>query len=211
MIGAAQAEVGLTTDVGTTGAGIRVDVPLGQNLSARFGTSYLSHSYHRGTSSLDYDLKRTFKSVDALLDWYPVNDHGFRLSGGLVYKSDKSDVLARPESADHYTIQGNSYSAASTGRIEGRISQRKIAPYFGIGWGKAPANERKGGWSVSADLGVLLQGTPNASLTSSGCTSPTAPCSQLAADLAKESEALVHETGKYKAYPVLRVGFRYQF
>lgn len=211
MIGTAHADVGLTPEVGTTGAGFHVDVPVRPNLSARFGTSYLAHSTHRGTSSLEYDLKREFKTVDALLDWYPVTDNGFRLSGGLVYKSDKSDVLARPNNDGSYTIQGNAYNAASTGRIEGKIADRKIAPYVGVGWGKAATGTRKGGWSFSADLGVLLQGAPHASLTSSGCTSPTAPCSQLASDLAKESKALVNETGKYKAYPVLRIGLRYQF
>lgn len=209
MIGAARADVGLTAEAGTTGVGFHVDVPVRPNLSARFGTAYLPYSYHRSTASLDYDLKREFRTVDVLLDWYPIDSHGFRVSGGLVYNGDNTDVRARPGANGSYIIQGNTYSMANAGRIEGKIDHRKIAPYFGIGWGKA--RDKQKGWSFSTDVGVLLQGAPNASLTSTGCTSPTALCMQLASDLEKENMALANETGRYKAYPVLRVGIRYQF
>jgi hypothetical protein len=208
MIGAAYADVGVTGQAGTTGVSLHVDVPLRPHLSARFGTGYLDYSYSDSMAGLDYDLKRKLRTVDALVDWYPFSDSVFRLSGGLVYNNHRIDGFAKPDQAGNYTIQGNRYSAASAGRVEGKIDYRKVAPYFGIGWGKS---DKKTGWSFSADVGVLVQGSPNTSLTSTGCTSPTAMCTQLASDLAKENTALANETGRYKAYPVLRVGLRYQF
>ncbi|MDB5761979.1 MAG: hypothetical protein JWQ21_974 [Herminiimonas sp.] len=209
MEGTAQADVGVTGEAGTTGAGIHIDVPVRPNLNVRFGTGYIAHSSSESTSGMNYDLKHKLSTVDALLDWYPFNDRAFRLSAGVVYNNHKADVLARTNSAGNYTIQGNTYSATSAGEINGKIGYRKIAPYAGIGWGGATGKNK--GWSFTADVGVLLQGSPHTSLTSTGCTSPTAMCSQLVSDLEKESSALTSEAGRYKAYPVLRVGVRYQF
>jgi hypothetical protein len=208
MIGIAHADVGVTGQVGTTGASFHVDVPVRSHLSARFGTGYIDYSYSDNIASLNYDLKRKLRTVEALVDWYPFNDSVFRLSGGLVYNINRIDAFAKSNQAGNYTIQGNTYSPASAGRIEGKIDYPKVAPYLGIGWGKA---DKKKGWSFSVDVGMLRQGSPNTSLTSTGCMSPTAMCTQLASDLAKENAALANETRKYKAYPVLRVGLRYQF
>lgn len=209
IAGTAQADVGVTAEIGTTGAGFHIDVPVRSNLNARFGAGYLAHSYGGSTSGMDYDLKHKLSTVDALLDWYPFNDKAFHLSAGVVYNNHKADVLARTDTAGNYTIQGNTYSAMSAGNVKGKIDYRKIAPYVGVGWGGAAGKNK--GWSFTADVGVLLQGSPHTSLTSTGCTSATAMCSQLVSDLEKENSAVASEAGKYKAYPVLRIGARYQF
>jgi hypothetical protein len=205
----AQAEPALTGYVGTTGGGFHVGVPVRPNLDLRIGAGMLDRSYHDDTPSLGYRLNRKMKSVDAIVDWYPMHDSQFRLSGGIVYQHENRIEASAQPNAGSYTIQGNTYSETSVGRLEGKTEYRKVAPYFGLGWGKATSDKK--GWSATADIGVLLQGSPNTSLTSSGCTSPTAMCTQLGSDLDKEKTALNNEVGKYKAYPVLRVGVRYQF
>lgn len=205
----AQAEPGLAGYAGTTGAGFHVGLPVRPDLDLRIGAGVLNRSYSDNTASLAYGLHQKSRSVDAILDWYPVNESQFRLSGGVVYQNENRIDASARSNMGSYTIQGNTYSEASVGRIAGKVGYRKVAPYLGLGWGKATAPEK--GWSATADVGVLLQGSPNTSLTGSGCTSPTAMCTQFASDLDKEKAALSNEVGRYKVYPVLRVGLRYQF
>jgi len=119
------------------------------------------------------------------------------------------DGRARPNGAGRYTIQGNTYDAASVGKVSGRVDFNKVAPYIGIGWGRPSAKEK--GWALAADVGVLLQGTPKTSLAASGCTASADVCGRFANDLARENAALRDEASRFKAYPVLRVGISYKF
>jgi hypothetical protein len=206
--GAAQAEVGVTGDLGTTGMGVHLSVPLKSDLNARFGINALNYSYDGNTSSVDYDFKLKLQTIDALLDWFPTSSQ-FRLSSGLVYNGNKVDAHAKARDSGTYELNGNTYSAASAGRIDGRIDFRKVSPYLGIGWGNAVAKDK--GWGFSADFGVLFQGSPRTSLANSGCTASAAVCDQLAADVAAEKRKLDDEVSDFKAYPVIRFGVSYKF
>lgn len=205
----AHADIGIASNVGTTGIGFHTSIPLRPNLSARLGLGYLGYSYRGSTRDLNYDLDLTANTYDALLDWYPRKDSMFRLTTGLAYNGNKIDVRARPNDAGQYTLQGRTYDAASVGKINGKVDFNKIAPYVGIGWGRA--GEKEKGWSVAADVGVLLQGSPKTSLSASGCTADAATCSQFANDVARENGELRDEVSRFKAYPVLRIGISYKF
>ncbi|MFC5475364.1 hypothetical protein [Paraherbaspirillum soli] len=207
--GAAHAsDVGITADLGTTGMGFHVTVPVQSSLNARFGLNYLSYSYDGSTSDLDYKFKLNLNTFDALLDWFPM-DNGFRISSGLVYNNNKITANAKPNQIGTYTINGNTYSAANAGQVDGKIDFRKIAPYVGIGWGNAVAKDK--GWGFSSDLGVLFQGGARTSLNNSGCTADAATCARLASDVNAENVTLQDKVHNYKAYPVLRVGVSYRF
>jgi hypothetical protein len=206
---AARAEVGIAGDVGTTGIGFHATVPINPSLNARFGLGYLGYTYKGSTSDMDYDLDLKANTYDALLDWYPSKDSSFRITGGLAYNGNKIDVHARPNATGSYNIQGNTYNAASVGSVTGKVDFNKIAPYLGVGWGR-PAKDEKG-WSFATDLGVLFQGSPKTSLTSTGCSAPAALCNQFASDVARENSALAEEVRKFKVYPVLRIGVSYKF
>lgn len=205
----AHAQVDMAGNIGTTGVGFHTSIPLRSNLNLRLGMGYLGYSYNGSTRDLDYDLKLTAKTYDALLDWYPSKDSAFRLTAGLSYNGNKIDVHARPNASGSYTIQGTTYDAASVGNVKGKVDFNKVAPYLGIGWGRPSRTEK--GWSFSADAGVMLQGSPKTSLRSSGCTAAAAVCSQFASDVARENAALRDEVDRFKAYPVLRVGVSYKF
>lgn len=204
--GSAQADVGVTGNLGTTGLGVHLSVPVQPSLNARFGLNALNYSYSGNTSNVDYDLKLKLQTVEALLDWFPSSSQ-FRLSGGVVYNGTKVDAKAKSNSSGSYTFNGRTYTAADAGTINGRVDFRKVSPYLGIGWGNAIAKDK--GWGFSADLGVLFQGSPRTSLTNSGCTLPD--CSQLAADVAAENRKLDDEVNSFKTYPIIRFGVSYRF
>jgi hypothetical protein len=203
----AHADLSVIGEVGTTGIGFHGSIPLNDKLNARFGLGYLDYSYQGNTRDLSYDLSMRANTYDALLDWYPQKESAFRMTAGVAYNGNKIDVAARPNSAGNYVVNGNIYGAASAGKVTGKVDFGKIAPYLGIGWSRRVEK----GWSVSSDVGVLFQGSPRASLQVSGCSAPAAACDQFASDVARENASLRDEVGRFKVYPVLRVGVSYKF
>ncbi len=201
-------DLALTADLGTTGIGLHMSLPLQKNLNARLGFNTLNYSYSGNTSNVDYDFKLKLNTIDALVDYFP-SEGSFRLTGGLTYNSSKINAVGKSNASGTFILNGNAYTSADAGQLNGKIDFRKIAPYLGIGWGNALQKET--GWGFSADAGVLFLGSPNTSLTSSGCTAPSSLCSQLNSDLDAENSRLRDKANDLKLYPVLRVGASYRF
>lgn len=205
---AARAEIGITGSLGTTGLGAHVHIPIQPQLNARLGINALRYNFDGSTSDLDYDFKLKLRTFDALLDYFPQGT-GFRITGGIVFNGNEIDALGLPTAGGTYTFNGRTYSTATAGTLNGKVDFRNVAPYLGIGWGNALAKEK--GWRFSTDLGVMFQGSPRTSLTSTGCTAPAPVCAQLAADVAAENAELNDELDDFKTYPVLRLGASYVF
>jgi len=204
----AHAEIGVTGEFGSTGVGTHATIPLNEQLNLRLGANYLRLNHRGSTADLDYDIKLRTRTWDALLDWHPLRDSGLRLTAGAALNGNRLDVRARANATGTYVIGGRRYSAADAGTIDGAVSYRKLAPYLGVGWGNAA---RPQGWKVSADLGVLFQGSPSTRLESRDCGAPGALCAQLASDVARERQSLDREARKLRFYPVLRVGISKSF
>lgn len=205
----AQAQVGVTADLGTTGAGVHVVVPMESYLNGRFGVNYLKHDFDKTSGSVDYTLKGKLQTVDVLFDWYLRDNSSFHLTGGLVYNGSKFDAIAHPNGNGTFTLNGKQYGAADVGVLAGKVDFRKAAPYLGIGWGNALAPAKR--WNFFADLGAFYQGKPNVNLASVGCTTSNAVCGAVASDVAAERTKLQHDADAYKVYPVLRASLAYRF
>lgn len=205
----AQSDIGISGSVGTTGVGAHATFPISPNVNARLGLGYLGYNYKGSTRDMQYDLDLKANTYDALIDWYPEKGSSFRLTGGVAYNGNQVTVHGKPDAAGSYSIQGNTYNAASVGKVTGKVDFNKVAPYLGIGWGRNLKDEK--GWSFSTDIGVLFQGSPKTSLTANGCSAGAAVCNQFASDVARENEALAREVRKFRVYPVLRIGVSYKF
>lgn len=83
---------------GTTGFALRVAAPLGDRLSLRLGGSLLEKDNSEHTRSVDYDVQFTLRTIDMLLDYYPV-DHGFRLTGGLTFNGNRMNAVGLPNAS----------------------------------------------------------------------------------------------------------------
>lgn len=204
----ADSPYGITASFGTTGLGLHVSRALRPDLNARLGLNVLELSHDVSTRDVDYDLSLRLRSVDALLDWFPAGSK-FRLTGGLVYNANAFDGSGRPGAGGAYTLNGNTYPAATVGALRAEVDFRRIAPYLGIGWGNALGIKR--GWGFAADLGVLFQGTPRSSLVNSGCGGPAALCARIASDVAAENRRLQDKLDGFRYYPVVRIGATYRF
>jgi len=207
--GAAQAQVGASLDLGTTGVGAHLAYGFTPSLNGRLGVNYFKHDFTKRSGRLEYDLDGKLQTVDALLDWYPRAGSSFRVTGGVFFNDSRFDALATPDLNGTFRLNERVYTAAEVGVLVGKVDFRKAAPYLGIGWGNALATER--GWSFGGDLGAFYQGKARVSLRSVNCTVQSALCNQLASDVAVEEARLADEASDYKVYPVLRASLSYRF
>ena len=206
----AQAQVAVSADLGTTGVGGYLILPMERTISGRFGLHTLSRSKDQRASAVDYSTKASLRTVDILFDWFALEDSPFRLTAGLVYNGNKLEAQARPDATGNYTLNNKTYSAADVGTLNGLIEFRRAAPYFGIGWGNPLALTKKK-WHLVGELGVFVQCPAKVNLVSLGCTTSQAVCRQLAADVAVERSRFEEEIDFTKIYPVARIGMAYRF
>lgn len=207
--GAAQAQVGITADLGTQGAGAHLVVPMETYLNGRFGANYYKHDFNKTSGSVDYAMKGKLESFDVLFDYYPLEGRKFRLTGGVIYNGNNIDASAKPQASGSYVLNGTTYTAADVGNLHGEVDFRKAAPYVGIGWGNALSQD--GRVQFNADLGAFYQGSAKVKLVALGCTTSAAVCKQLVTDVAAERTKLQDDMNDYKVYPVLRVSVSYRF
>lgn len=209
LAGVAQAQVGITADLGTTGLGAHLVVPVGPTVNSRFGLNFAKFTGSASEGSIDYDVRARLRTADFLVDWYVRDNSSFHLSAGLVYNGNKFDAKGRPSAAG-YTINGVNYRSADVGTLDGNLVYKKAAPYIGIGWGNAI--KAGPGWGFMSDLGGFFQGKGKASLASVGCTAAAAVCQAIARDVAVEQASFASQISDVpRIYPVLRAAVSYRF
>lgn len=179
---------GVGARIGTTGVGGDVAWSIAPTLSARLGYSALSWSKDVSTDTVRYDGKLKLSNLSGLLDFHPLGP--FRLTGGLVANDNKYDLRAeRPG-----------------GSLEGTVKAgRRTAPYLGIGYGNVAGL----GVNFYADLGLIFQGSPKATLTAN--CAPSTACTALQNEAAAEQARLEDELKRFKYYPVLNIGITIGF
>jgi len=197
---------GVGLRVGTLGAGGDIGWGIAPTLSARVGYSALDFGATVNTDDVRYDGRVKLSNLSGLLDWSPAGP--FRLTAGLVGTNNRVSVSATP-SGSIYTINGTTYQASDVGGLSGMVEPgNRIAPYLGIGYGKVAG----AGVNFYFDLGVIYQGSPNATLTGTcGAAMSSAQCTQFQSDVAAERYSLERSLNKYKLYPVGQVGITIGF
>lgn len=207
----AQAQVGaaVTADLGTTGAGVHLVVPMESNLNGRFGANYFKHDFEKRSGLVNYKLDGKLATFDVLFDWYVVPNSSFRLTGGVLYNGTRFKALGTPSASGSFSFNGTTYSTTDLGALKGEVNFRRAAPYIGIGWGNALTPNKR--WNFNADIGAFHQGKGRANLIAYGCTTSVAFCSKMASDVNVEELRLQEEVSDYQIYPVLRAGISYSF
>ncbi len=208
----ASAQVGITADLGTTGVGAHLVVPMETYLNGRFGINGFKHDFSKTSGSIAYDVQGKLQTVDILFDWYLREGSSFHLTGGVIYNGNRLDAHAKPNANGTFALNNTGYTAANIGGLNGTVDYRKAAPYIGIGWGNPLAGARNGrGWSFTGDLGVFYMGNPNVKLTSWSCSLGTTACATLLKDIEVERLKLQDDFDNLKVFPVLRASVSYAF
>jgi hypothetical protein len=203
--GVAQAG-GLGLRIGTTGVGADFGFEVAPTLGGRIGLSGGEFKTSVDSDDVRYDAKLKLANLSLLLDWSPLGP--FRISGGLVPNNNKIDLTGQPSSSSTFTMNGNTYTAAEIGSVNGTVEGKGTAPYLGIGYG----NVWTKGVNFYFDLGVMFQGSPKVALTATcGPAATPAQCSQAQNDVATEQQKLQDKLDKYKYYPVANIGITIGF
>ena len=181
---------GIGVRAGSTGVGADVAWKVAPTLSARVGYSALSWSRDVDTDRVSYDGTLKLGNLNTFLDFSPLGP--FRLTGGLVFNRNRID------------LRGDLAGGSVTGQVK---SGRSAAPYLGIGYGNVSGL----GVNLYADLGIMFQGSPNATLNANcGGLSP-GQCASLQNEARAEEARLRDEVKRFKYYPVLNIGLTVGF
>jgi hypothetical protein len=169
----------------------------------RYSPGFDANLSYRGVGAdVHFEPELRLKSVGLLADLYPARD-GFHFSGGLIYNRNTLHIDSTPQVA--ITVNDQTYSTDQLGTLLGTAQiGRRWAPYAGLGFG----NPVGGNGRVTAlfDLGVIFQGQPRLSLTTTGPVS-NVPGLQDDLDVAAEKVNREHlDKGYLKYYPVLSLG-----
>ncbi len=189
--GSAQA-AGIGARIGTTGLGADVAWDLAPTLSARLGYSGGNVNHDVSTDLTNYHGKLKLSNLNTFLDFAPLGPF-FRITGGFIFNDNKFDVQS---------------DQVSGGSISGTVKPEKTAaPYLGIGYGRVSGT----GVNFYADLGVMYQGTPQATLTANCGSLSAGQCSTLQGQVAAEQARLEDKLKNAKYYPVLNIGLTIGF
>lgn len=199
---AAEGKFRLDAHASTLGGGLELGTVLTENYSARVGFNRFSFSTSQNSGGLDYKGDLKLSSIAVLADYRPFKGT-FHLTGGALLNSNKF-ALSATTTAGTYNFNGASYTSGGGDNITSSIEFNKVAPYLGLGWSGHPKNT---GLSLSSDIGIVFQGSPKASVTTSGSWGG-ANLSQLAAD---SQAQLNSDLSSFKYYPVVSIGIGYTF
>ena len=185
---------GIGIRAGTTGVGADIGFNLVPTVDARIGYSGLKWGYDVDTSQAKYDGDIKLSNLNALLDWRPLVGSFFRISGGVIFNKNKYEATGTP----------NGGVGSFNALVE---SGKSTAPYLGIGFGSVAGM----GANFYADLGVMFMGEPKATLTANCAGISAAQCTTLNNQVTAEQQRLQDELKRFKAYPVLNIGFTIGF
>ncbi len=203
----ASADFGVGVKAGTLGIGLegRWDPPVPW-FDVRVGLNQYDYGNDGDYAGIDYDATFALDSYYVTGNFkFPLSPMRFTLG---AFSNGNELQMASSRTTGLEDIGGSSFDLATIGRIESTTSFGSTAPYAGVGFdfevfGKA---------GINLDFGVLWQGDPSVALGVSNFDN-LSPAEQalLGPALAAEQAELEDDVSDYKAWPVISLGFVYNF
>ena len=193
---------GVGVKAGTLGIGVEGTWRPLPYIDLRLGANQFDYAENGVYGGVNYD-------AEINLDNYYVtgNVHfplsPFRLTGGLYSNGNEFNAVSGDNGAI-ILIGGDPYPADAVGTLSATAAFDSTSPYFGVGFDFTVL----GKVGLNLDFGVLWQGSPQVSMSADGLLAgnPT-----FAESLEAERAELENELGDYKAWPVVSLGFVFNF
>jgi len=211
--------LGVGVKVGSLGIGIQVGTALASRVNLRGGANFFSYSDTLSKDGVNYDGTLHLRSVEAKLDLFVAG--GFRVTPGiLIYNDNNISATASVPGGQSFTLGGVSYYSSAANPINGTaaLTLTKTAPTLGIGFGNLlPRSNRH--FSLSTDLGVVFQGSPQFALALGGssCTPNGTICVPInsipgtADNIKAQQQKISDDLKPFQYYPELSVMFGWKF
>jgi hypothetical protein len=152
----------------------------------------------------DYDTTVGTEDIvfGAMLDFYPMQQLGLRVSGGFVYGNVAGTGTATATAANPITIGS---TALSGGEVVSVVNDfvNDVSPILSLGYDMPIANSK---WVLSAEVGALFNGGYNTDVSVTGGVTTVA-----AAEVQAEIDRIKNDIPDINVYPYvsLMVGIRF--
>jgi len=206
--------LGVGLKVGTLGVGFQVGTALTDRVNVRGGANFFNYNNSITEHGVVYNGTLQLRSIEAKLDLAVVG--GFRVTPGvLLYNDNGITATASASAGQSFTLGGTSYNSFAGDPLKGgaALTLNKFAPTLGVGFGNLlPRSFRH--WSLSTDLGVVFQGSPQfgLSLGGSACVNGTI-CQPIMAlpnasqNIETERQKIQDDLKPFKYYPEVSIMF----
>ena len=201
--GFASADTGVGIKAGTLGAGIEARWSPIDWFDVRVGANLYDFSDSGSEAGINYDGVFAMESYYATGNFrFPLSP--FRVTAGIFSNGNELQLVSQDSEGADFDIGGITYSATDVGTLRSTVSFDATSPYVGFGYDFEILDKV----GLNLDFGVLWQGEPQIAMTSDG-----AAAQQPAFQAALETERLELEddVSSYKAWPVISLGFVYNF
>ena len=201
--GAANADFGVGVKAGTLGVGVEGRWAPLPWLDVRAGANQYDYEGDGSYAGIPYDgeldLSTYFLTGNLRVPLSPM-----RFTVGAFSNGNEFAMVNQPFSGPAVDIGGSSFTPADVGVLTSKTTFSSTAPYVGVGFdfevfGKA---------GINLDFGVLWQGDPTVTMQADGLASGL-PAFQTA--LEAERQQLEDDMSDFKAWPVVSLGFVYNF
>ena len=193
---------------GTLGLGIEASWRPIPWLDVRAGANKYDYDDSGSQAGINYDATLALETFYATANFrFPLSP--FRMTVGAFSNGNEVEMSSMDMAA--YSIGDNPipYLPTEVGTLRSSTTFESVAPYVGAGFDFNVA----GRLGLALDFGVLWQGEPIVGLTSDGtlATDPGPAGDLFRASLENERLELEKEVEDLKAYPVIQLGFNFNF
>ncbi len=186
---------------GTLGVGLEGTWRAAPFFDLRVGANAFSFDQNGTEAGVDYDgeidLSTFYATANLRMPLSP-----FRVTAGVFANGNEVNLVSRDTSS--YDIGGTTFTAAEVGTLRGDATFDSVAPYAGVGADFRLFNT----FGLNIDLGVLMQGSPELALRADGALAGDAT---FQTQLEQERQELQDSIDDFELYPVLSVGFSFNF
>ena len=199
---AADSAFGLGVKAGTLGLGLEGTWRPLPYLDVRVGANLFDYNDTGTEAGVDYDVELNLDTFYLTGNFrFPASP--FRVTAGLYQNGNELNLESL--NTDGFLEVGDiTYPTADVGTVRSTTSFASTSPYLGVGYDFTVA--RKIG--LNLDFGVLWQGEPDVAMTADGILADD-PVFQTS--LEQERQELQDEVSDYKAWPVISLGFVFNF
>jgi len=193
---------GVGVKAGTLGIGVEGTWRPLPYIDLRLGANQYDYSDSGLYAGVNYDAEINLDNYYVTGNFrFPLSP--FRLTGGLYSNGNEFNAVSGDNGAI-IIIGGDPYPADAVGTLSTSAAFDSTSPYFGVGFDFTVL----GKVGMNLDFGVLWQGSPQVSIATDGLLAgdPT-----FEASLDAERADLENELSDYKAWPVVSLGFVFNF
>lgn len=186
----------LGPNIGNLGLNSEAGVRIGDHFGLRIGANYLALETAGDSQAPEFNFNVTPPAAGAMLDYYPFRDV-FRLTGGLRYNAESSDLIEAPSSA--ITIGGLPFTPSAGPPLGAGQDYVGYATYGGLG---LQSSFWEGRLELVFDLGVYYRDPNNDAEDAHAAAG---------ADAEANGESTEEELRLLGLYPIIGLSATYRF